>query len=252
MGLELDEAPEDEAPEDSGDDGGMVFELPEDMDLSAEESIGGLDATSIDFGLDESDGFSLDEEDEPDVEATALIDMVDGFDATAFEISSDDGSNLLDNIDLGMDDTSLDDAVEADLAFPGDDDEDYDSTAFTSDVDEDVVGTGDDFSFDLEDDAAMDVDIDSHPPKTDTFAPGDFDDPEELLASETNIEDLDFGDIDDLMLPDDVDEVGTKLDLARAFIDMGDAEGARSSLDEVLAEGNEDQRAEATDIIKHL
>ena len=54
------------------------------------------------------------------------------------------------------------------------------------------------------------------------------------------------------MLPDDADEVGTKLDLARAFIDMGDTEGARSSLDEVLAEGNEEQKAEATDIIKHI
>ena len=54
------------------------------------------------------------------------------------------------------------------------------------------------------------------------------------------------------MLPDDVDEVGTKLDLARAFIDMGDAEGARSSLDEVLTEGDEDQKAEATGLLKHL
>jgi len=39
------------------------------------------------------------------------------------------------------------------------------------------------------------------------------------------------------MLPDDVDEVSTKLDLAKAFIDMGDAEGAKSSLEEVLSEG---------------
>ena len=31
-------------------------------------------------------------------------------------------------------------------------------------------------------------------------------------------------------------EVGTKLDLARAYIDMGDPEGARSILDEVLKE----------------
>ena len=73
-----------------------------------------------------------------------------------------------------------------------------------------------------------------------------------MTASETSIDDLDFDNIDDLMLPDDVDEVGTKLDLARAFIDMGDAEGARSSLDEVLVEGNEEQKAEATNIIKHL
>jgi len=40
-------------------------------------------------------------------------------------------------------------------------------------------------------------------------------------------------------------EVGTKLDLARAYIDMGDPEGARSILDEVLKEGNPNQRKEA-------
>jgi len=38
------------------------------------------------------------------------------------------------------------------------------------------------------------------------------------------------------------DEVGTKLDLARAYIDMGDLEGAREILDEVMAEGSDEQR----------
>ena len=54
------------------------------------------------------------------------------------------------------------------------------------------------------------------------------------------------------MLPDDVDEVSTKLDLARAFIDMGDAEGARGSLNEVLAEGNEEQKSEAQSLLKQI
>jgi len=38
------------------------------------------------------------------------------------------------------------------------------------------------------------------------------------------------------------DEVGTKLDLARAYIDMGDLEGAREILDEVMSEGSDEQR----------
>lgn len=38
------------------------------------------------------------------------------------------------------------------------------------------------------------------------------------------------------------DEVGTKLDLARAYIDMGDLEGAREILDEVMTEGSDEQR----------
>ena len=40
-------------------------------------------------------------------------------------------------------------------------------------------------------------------------------------------------------------EVGTKLDLARAYIDMGDPSGARSILDEVLQEGSAAQCQEA-------
>jgi len=47
-------------------------------------------------------------------------------------------------------------------------------------------------------------------------------------------------------------EVGTKLDLARAYIDMGDPEGARSILDEVLKEGNSTQRKEAERLIASL
>jgi len=47
-------------------------------------------------------------------------------------------------------------------------------------------------------------------------------------------------------------EVGTKLDLARAYVDMGDPEGARSILDEVLKEGNPNQRKEAERLLAGL
>jgi pilus assembly protein FimV len=47
-------------------------------------------------------------------------------------------------------------------------------------------------------------------------------------------------------------EVGTKLDLARAYIDMGDPEGARSILGEVVEEGDEPQRQEAQRLLDTL
>ncbi len=47
-------------------------------------------------------------------------------------------------------------------------------------------------------------------------------------------------------------EVGTKLDLARAYIDMGDPEGARSILNEVLEEGGAPQRQEARKLLEDL
>jgi len=52
--------------------------------------------------------------------------------------------------------------------------------------------------------------------------------------------------------PSDEDEVATKLDLARAYIDMGDEDGARSILDEVMAEGNESQQTEAKELMQQM
>jgi pilus assembly protein FimV len=52
--------------------------------------------------------------------------------------------------------------------------------------------------------------------------------------------------------PQTMTEVGTKLDLARAYIDMGDPEGARSILQEVLDEGDSNQRREAQGLIDVL
>jgi pilus assembly protein FimV len=48
------------------------------------------------------------------------------------------------------------------------------------------------------------------------------------------------------------DATGTKLDLAKAYMDMGDPDGARSMLEEVVAEGNDAQKAEAHRLISEL
>lgn len=48
------------------------------------------------------------------------------------------------------------------------------------------------------------------------------------------------------------DEVTTKLDLARAYIEMQDADGARDILDEVVKEGSEAQRSEARKMLSSL
>lgn len=50
----------------------------------------------------------------------------------------------------------------------------------------------------------------------------------------------------------DTDENATKLDLARAYIDMGDMEGARDILQEVLSEGNSAQKDEAKGLIAQV
>ena len=61
---------------------------------------------------------------------------------------------------------------------------------------------------------------------------------------------------DDMALPDlepvTLSEVGTKLDLARAYMDMGDPEGARSILAEVMSEGSVSQKQEARRLMEAL
>ncbi len=84
----------------------------------------------------------------------------------------------------------------------------------------------------------------------------------------TNVLDLDIGEtlLDDkptvrvpaaeLALPSGedsgLDEVGTKLDLARAYIDMGDSDGARSILEEVIMEGDDTQKKDAGGLLQSL
>ncbi len=61
---------------------------------------------------------------------------------------------------------------------------------------------------------------------------------------------------EDLALPDlepvTLSEVGTKLDLARAYVDMGDPDGARNILQEVLNEGSMSQKQEAQRLLDSL
>jgi pilus assembly protein FimV len=60
----------------------------------------------------------------------------------------------------------------------------------------------------------------------------------------------------DLTLPSleplTISEVGTKLDLARAYMDMGDPDGARNILREVLSEGSVSQKQEANRLLESL
>lgn len=48
------------------------------------------------------------------------------------------------------------------------------------------------------------------------------------------------------------DEAATKLDLARAYIEMGDSDGARDILDEVVTEGDDGQKSEAREMLSRL
>ncbi len=68
-------------------------------------------------------------------------------------------------------------------------------------------------------------------------------------AEEVGAEILNFGSAVDA---DGEDDITTKLDLARAYVEMGDQDGARSILEEVLGEGNDEQKGNAEKLLSQL
>jgi pilus assembly protein FimV len=99
--------------------------------------------------------------------------------------------------------------------------------------------------------------VSDDPVASDTLQQPQFSDGASDTAEQPGIADpVDF----DLGLPDEpkfgddstMTEVGTKLDLARAYIDMGDQDGARSILEEVLDEGGEAQQQQARQLLNEL
>ena len=77
---------------------------------------------------------------------------------------------------------------------------------------------------------------------------------EEAVDAFTGADELadNLGESDDFDFLDGTDEASTKLDLARAYIDMGDVEGAKDILAEVAKEGSQEQQAEANDLLSSL
>ncbi len=82
----------------------------------------------------------------------------------------------------------------------------------------------------------------------------------DLADLDTGGSDEDFGELaaddagsaDDADVFGDGDEISTKLDLAQAYIEMGDGEGARSMLDEVVVQGNAQQKQQAEALLSRI
>ncbi len=60
------------------------------------------------------------------------------------------------------------------------------------------------------------------------------------------------GDDEELVIAADANGLSTKLDLARAYLDMGDDDGARQILDEIVAEGSDELKAEAQALLDRI
>ncbi|MCK4742773.1 MAG: FimV family protein [Sulfuriflexus sp.] len=155
------------------------------------------------------------------------------------EISMDTSDDEL-SLDMDMDLESLDTSDDKDDGLS------LDMGDLTLDIEEDAAA---------EPEAALDIgeltleiedDTTASPTEEASFDLGD----EIELDVDDMLEDVDSDEDDDGILG--MDEVATKLDLAKAYIDMGDPDGARAILDEVLTEGNDDQQSEAKGLIEQL
>jgi pilus assembly protein FimV len=204
--------------------------LAADDTLSAEDE---LDLEDEDFSLDfdAADlGFEEPEDDSTETENESAA------------VGAEDELNLDEDLDLSV---ALDESSESEPSAESTDETDLDSElsfdASELNLDEDSSAADDEIS----------LDMDAAELKPDT-AELDLDDALELtddsgvaeIAAEGD-EDFDISE-----LSEDIDEVATKLDLAKAYMDMGDSDGARSILEEVKAEGNEAQQQEAEALLQ--
>lgn len=244
--LSLDDSGHAAKPDAAGQDLDDAFDLTLDSDLDlAASTAADKPVDDLDFGLDFAELAETPSQPKHDDLGDFSLDL----DAPEDKLSDDDF--LL----------SLNDEVPA--AAPADNEFTLDTEA----AEEPALSLPDDFDLSLADEptepAAPEKGEDSFAAQLDEVSAqldelaSNLDEPKSATPS-FSAEDaavasaLDGDADDDFDFLSGADEAATKLDLARAYIDMGDSEGARDILDEVLAEGNDSQQAEARELLERL
>lgn len=194
---------------------------------------------TFDFDLDEEAGDTVLEKPAADGDVAAVEDF--DFDLDEFEI-----------------DPSTADATPAAVTEVTSDtlDEDFFDLDAEVDKQDSVAATENDTNENLsiDDDAEIEFDIDDEP--ADVIVDSAESSEDELLEednldflSDNEIEIESVDDIEEVDMLSDADETATKLELAYAYQKMGDADGAKEILQEVIREGSDEQIAEATKLL---
>ncbi|MBU2875175.1 FimV/HubP family polar landmark protein [Marinobacter salexigens] len=277
--------------EDSFEESLEGFGLDESSEKSLDESLGELDELSgfelndefeSETSLDELENELESEADnklgsDPEVEDALSSDLgaldesfLDELDAELDKVAGEEeelgGSEMeestLDDLELDVSDEDL--ALMEEFSDPADSANAglEDKQPSLDDLD-DELDLGDALSEDA--DASLSVAEGSAPDVDDSVpdADGSFLDEDLPVASDevkgeasssplADIDEDDIGDDDDFDFLAGTDEAATKLDLARAYIEMGDSDGARDILEEVALEGDDGQKSEAQDLLKKL
>lgn len=225
----------------------MDFDLGEIDDGSADESVPELDM-DFDAPLDDSNEetrFDLPSLEETPDELEFDLSETDALEEVRAEASASEELELpeaLDELEFDMSEAATEGAA-TETSFDNDEEEEFSLDIEASELDlEDLAETdeaGLDLDFDMSMDAETETDVETEE--------GEFDLSAEAAAYDLSV-DEDLGSMD-LSEPLDADEINTKLDLARAYLDMGDSEGARDILEEVVEGGNADQQKEAEELM---
>jgi len=234
-------------------------ELPKlELDAEAVSSVDELEFDLSDVGAVE-DSTDIEEEFSLDIDASELdidikdeivaetdgIDLTDDIEADVYEKPLDLTDMDLTGIDIGLDEVADDVSVAAVDDVEIDFDVDVDTDSETMLADENIT-------IDLTEEAKLlDIDLSEKAGGEEIESTAIEAEPIEvkLGASDDPGEDEDDFDLSKL---DDVDEISTKLDLARAYLDMGDHEGSKGILEEVLADGDDEQKREASELLKAM
>ncbi|VVN70143.1 hypothetical protein PS718_00366 [Pseudomonas fluorescens] len=197
-------------------------EFPSDDDLSFESVL--KEQTDIKENLDDLSDFDLDLDlgAEPAPAPAPLAD-------DDFLLDLDDGVKDLSPVEPPV----VADVPQDDLELPADFD-----LSLADEMDSNPAAEPDAFAAEL-DDVNAELDRLSQSIAEPTFTEADA-----ALGDDLGEDDFDF--------LAGTDEAATKLDLAQAYIDMGDSDGARDILNEVLTEGDEKQRGEAKEMLSSL
>lgn len=259
------ESPDDELSLDSLDDLGDLSDLDESLELDAaddasldfvelESSLGDTETLDLDMG-----DLELDLPEEPLAETPELDESID-VDMDSLDLGSDFDElpelNVGDAVVLEIDDElpTLDDMQELnDLEVAADEElSSLDADLVSLDVDLSDLSGADSHDEVVEISLSEAVELPTleefqvSNDETSVVAELGVDLPE--LASEDADLDLDA----DLDFLSGTDESETKLDLARAYIDMDDKDGAREILQEVLEDGSDGQKQEANQLLDGL
>ncbi|MFK7886690.1 MAG: FimV/HubP family polar landmark protein [Gammaproteobacteria bacterium] len=171
-----------------------------------------------------------------DGEGTAVIKMEDQ------DFSGDEEATVLAQVPVDLELPIKDNALD-DLSFEGlPDDSDSDDEAFA----DAVFGSTDEAPAASADDATQEsvsIDLDVGDPLFDDSTAMSENTTMKVAAQELALPDMDAG---------GPSEVGTKLDLARAYMEMGDPDGARGILQEVIEEGDDGQKQDARALLDAL